>query len=58
LHGQILDLTGGEHGDLSRFNLEYLLEAVKEFGGKKETSQAIVKKAAHLLYNFVVQHPL
>jgi hypothetical protein len=32
-----------------------LLEAVKDVGRKKETSQAIVKKAAYLLYNFVVQ---
>jgi hypothetical protein len=46
LHGRILDLTGGEHGDLNRSNLEYLLEAVKEVGRKIETNQAIVKKAA------------
>jgi prophage maintenance system killer protein len=57
LHSRILDLTGGEHGDLNRSNLEYLLEAVKDVGRKIETNQAIVKKAAYLLYNFVVQHP-
>ena len=57
LHIRILDLTGGEHGDLNRSNLEYLLEAVKDVGRKIETNQAIVKKAAYLLYNFVVQHP-
>ena len=57
LHSRILDLTGGEHGDLSRSNLEYLLEAVKDVGRKQETNQAILKKAAYLLYNFVVQHP-
>jgi len=57
LHSRILDLTGGEHGDLNRSNLEYLLEAVKDVGRKIETNLAIVKKAAYLLYNFVVQHP-
>src|SRR3989442_15321728 len=57
LHSRILDLTGGERGDLSRSNLEYLLEAVKDVGREIETNQAIVKKAAYLLYNFVVQHP-
>jgi hypothetical protein len=54
LHSRILDLTGGEHGSLSRSNLEYLLEAVKDVGRKLEPNQAIVKKAAYLLYNFVV----
>jgi death-on-curing protein len=57
LHSRILDLTGGEHGDLNRSNLEYLSEAVSDVGRKIETNQAIVKKAAYLLYNFVVQHP-
>jgi death-on-curing protein len=57
LHSRILDLTGGEHGDLSRSNLEYLLEAVKDVGRKQETNKAILKKAAYILYNFVVQHP-
>jgi death on curing protein len=57
LHSRIIDLTGGEHGDLSRSNLEYLLGAVKDVGRRLEAKQAIVKKAAYLLYNFVVQHP-
>lgn len=57
LHSRILDLTGGEHGDLSRSNLEYMLEGVKDVGRRLETSQAIMKRAAYLLYNFVVQHP-
>lgn len=57
LHNKILDLTGGEHGDLSRSNLEYLLEAVKNVGERLATRQAIIKKAAFLFYNLVVQHP-
>jgi len=57
LHNWILDLTGGERGDLSRSNLEYLLEAVKNVGERLETRQAIIKKTAFLLYNLVVQHP-
>jgi death-on-curing family protein len=37
-------------------SLEYLLEAVKDVGRKQETNQAILKKVAYLLYDFVVQH--
>jgi len=57
LHARILDITGGERGELSRSNLEYLLEAVKDVGRKLEANQAMIKKAAYLLYNFVVEHP-
>ncbi|HZY95109.1 MAG TPA: hypothetical protein VFE98_09695 [Candidatus Bathyarchaeia archaeon] len=38
-HNRILELTGGERGDLSRSNLEYALEAVKGIGEKLEHRQ-------------------
>ena len=57
LHGRILQLTGGEPGHLSKSNLEYLLEAVKNVGERLDRKQAIAKKAAFLLHNLVVLHP-
>jgi len=57
LHDRVLDLTGGEHGDLSRSNLEYVLAAVKEIGEELDIRTAVKKKAAFLLYNLISQHP-
>lgn len=57
LHNRVLDVTGGEHGDLSRSNLEYVLEAVKQIGGNAGDRHAIKKKASFLLYNLISQHP-
>ncbi len=57
LHNRVLDVTGGEHGDLSRSNLEYVLVAVKEIGEKLDVRYAIKKKAAFLLYNLIARHP-
>ena len=41
LHNRVLDVTGGEHGDLSRSNLEYVLEAVKQIGGNAGDRHAV-----------------
>jgi len=57
LHDRVLDLTGGEHGDLSRSNLEYVLAAVKEIGEELDIRTAVKKKAAFLLYNLISRHP-
>jgi death-on-curing protein len=57
LHDRVLDVTGGEHGDLSRSNLEYVLASVKEIGEELDVRNAMKKKAAFLLYNLISQHP-
>ena len=58
---ELYDLTikasGGERGFISRSNLDYLLDAVKDIGDKLPKRQAIVRKAAFLLYNVIVVHP-
>ena len=57
LHERVLDVTGGERGDLSRSNLEYVLDAVKEMGEELDVRNALKQKAAFLLYNLISQHP-
>ena len=57
LHDRVLDVTGGERGDLSRSNLEYVLDAVKEMGEDLDVRNALKQKAAFLLYNLISQHP-
>lgn len=57
LYRRIIEESGGEHGFLSKSNLEYLLETVKDVGERLPRKQAIVKKAAFLLYNVIVIHP-
>jgi len=57
LHNRVLDMTGGDRGDLSRSNLEYVLAAVKEIGEELNLRRAIEKKATFLLYNLISQHP-
>jgi death-on-curing protein len=57
LYDQIIALTGGEHGYISRSNLEYLLDTVKDIGERLDRKQALSKKAAYLLYNIIVLHP-
>ena len=57
LHDRVLDVTGGEHGDLNRSNLEYVLETVREIGEDTNVQKAMKKKAAYLLYNLISQHP-
>jgi death-on-curing protein len=57
LYGRIIETTGGEHGYLSKSNLEYLLDTVKDLGERLPRRPALVKKAGFLLYNIVVIHP-
>lgn len=57
LYDQIIASTGGEHGYLSRSNLEYLLDTVKDVGERLRRKQALAKKAAFLLYNIIMLHP-
>ena len=58
---ELYDLTirasGGERGFVSMSNLDYLLDAVKDIGDRLPKRQAIVKKAAFLLYNVIIVHP-
>ncbi|HEX4919551.1 MAG TPA: type II toxin-antitoxin system death-on-curing family toxin [Candidatus Bathyarchaeia archaeon] len=56
-HDRILDLTGGERGDLARANLEFALEKVRDIGEHLDRDKALVKKSAFLLYSLVVHHP-
>jgi len=57
LYRRVVEMSGGESGYLSKSNLEYLLETVKDVGERLDTKPAITKKAAFLLYNVVVLHP-
>lgn len=57
LYNLTVKASGGDRGYVSRANLEYLLDAVKDIGERLPNRQAIVKKAAFLLYNVVVVHP-
>jgi death-on-curing protein len=56
-HDRILELTGGERGDLAKGNLEFALEKVRGVGEGLDIDQAIAKKATFLLYNLVIDHP-
>jgi len=49
--------TGGERGHLSKSNLEYLLDRVRDIGEGQEKRRALVKKATFLLYNLILLHP-
>lgn len=57
LYKEVVKVSGGEHGYLSRGNLDYILDAIKDIGERLDTKRAIVKKAAFLLYNLIVIHP-
>jgi len=57
LYRSVIDMTGGESGYLSRSNLEYLLDTVKDIGERLDRKRAIIKKAAFLLHNIIVLHP-
>ena len=57
LYRRVVETSGGEHGFLSRSNLDYLLDTVKDVGERLPRERAIVKKAAFLLYNVIVIHP-
>ena len=45
LYEGVVKASGGEHGYLSKGNLEYLLDTVKDVGERYPKRQAIVKKA-------------
>ena len=57
LYDQIVKATGGERGYLSKSNLEYILDSVKDIGERLPRKRAIVKKTSFLLYNVIVIHP-
>ena len=57
LYDSTVEATGREHGYLSRSNLDYILDTVKDVGERLPKRQAIIKKAAFLLYNVIVVHP-
>ena len=57
LYRKVIERTGGESGYLSRSNLEYLLDTVKDIGERLGRKPAIIKKAAFLLHNIIVLHP-
>lgn len=56
-HDRILELTGGERGDLARANLDFVLDRVKDVGEGLKIDKAIAKKAGFLLYSLVSHHP-
>jgi len=57
LYADIIKATGGEHGYLSKSNLDYILDTVKDVGESLPRRRAIVKKSAFLLYNVIIVHP-
>lgn len=57
LYDSTVEATGGEHGYLSRPNLDYVLDTVKDVGERLPRRQAIIKKAAFLLYGVIIVHP-
>lgn len=57
LYERTIQATGGERGFVSKSNLAYLLDAVKDIGDRLPRRKAIVKKASFLLYNVIVIHP-
>ena len=57
LYEKTITVSGGERGYVSRSNLDYLLDAVKDIGERLPRNQALVKKSAFLLYNVIVIHP-
>ncbi len=57
MYDQIIARTGGEHSYLSKSNLEYLLDTVKDVGEILHRKQALAKKVAFRLYNVIVLHP-
>jgi death-on-curing protein len=56
-HDRILELTGGERGDLAKANLEFVFERVKDIGEGLDRDKGVAKKAAFLLHSLVVHHP-
>jgi death on curing protein len=57
LYDLIMRGSGGERGFVSKSNLDYLLDAIRDIGDRLPKRQAIEKKVAFLLYNVIVVHP-
>ena len=57
LHKRVLEMTEENSGYLSKTNLEYVLDAIKDIGEKFARKQALIKKTAFLLHNVVSLHP-
>ena len=57
LYDRTIQTTGGERGLVSKSNLAYLLDAIKDIGDRLPRRKSIVKKASFLLYNVIVIHP-
>ncbi len=57
MYVELIKATGGEHGYLSKSNLDYILDTVKDVAESLPRRKAIVKKSAFLLYNVVIVHP-
>ncbi len=57
LHEKIIRQSGGELGFVSVSNLAYVLETSRDIGEALSEEQAIVRKAAYLLFNLVNLHP-
>lgn len=52
-----MNLTGGDYGYISRSNLEYILDTVRDIGERIPRKQALVRKVAFLLYSIITMHP-
>lgn len=57
MYDEIVRRTGGEHGYLSKSNLEYVLDTVKDVGNNPSREKAVVTKAAFLLHTIIRLHP-
>ncbi len=57
LYDEIVRRTGGEHGCLSKSNLEYVIDTVKDVGNNLSRDRAVVAKAAFLLHTVIRLHP-
>lgn len=51
------DVNKHTRGVLSRSNLLYILDAVREVGNNENEGNALKKKAAFLLFNLITTHP-
>jgi len=55
-HERIVKASGGTAGILSSSNLHYILDTVKDIR-KGSEFDALVSKAAYILYNIITLHP-
>jgi death on curing protein len=57
LHEAIIRKTGGELGFVSRSNLAYILDTVRDIGEDLPAEEGIVRKSGYLLFDLVDLHP-